>query len=108
MKGDRRSWAVLNDEGKRLYDGVFQNGIVPIISIFSEYAVTDKICSQRFYQVKISELKPEQFKQLCEVIGKRQGANPENVMFELKNLGFVPLRESLTSEARTDEMRMLV
>ena len=103
-----KSWAYLNDEGKKSFGEVFPDGEVPIVSIVPQRAyLGGGDIPYTIYMVRVSDLAPEQFGKLLDLLTEKFKA-PRNVMEKEFRENGIPLREELTSGAGTNQMGLFL
>ena len=103
-----KSWAYLNDEGKKSFGEVFPDGEVPIVSMVPQRAyLGGGDIPYTIYLVRVSDLSPEQFGKLLDLLVEKFKA-PKNVMEKEFRENGIPLREELTSGAGTNQMGLFL
>ncbi len=100
-------WAHLNEEGMKLYGGIFPDGTVPIKAPIVSHAKLDNK-PHRIFKVNLAELSETQMQMLLEILSNKFGAPQDVIRKQIESDGFIPLRESLTSGFGSDEMRMFI
>lgn len=100
-------WTHLNEEGKKLFETVFPDGIVPVRSMLPS---TMKLGGQPqiAFKVDLKQLSKKQLNQLLESMSKKFHAPKTTIRKQIEKDGFIPLRQSLTSSAGTDQPGLFI
>jgi len=107
MKRNYKTWAYLNDEGKRLWGEIFPDGQVPVRSIITQRADLEGAGEERVYIVEWIELNPKQQDAILERLSKKSGAPKDLILKDILKIG-LPLREKYTNGAGTTRLELLL
>jgi hypothetical protein len=100
------TWARLNLEGKRVWDSVFPDGVVPVQSIATQHARLECIKdAESVFTVDWKELTTEQQQAVLEKLSERTGATKEAILKEILKIG-LPLRRRYTAGCGTNRMEL--
>jgi len=96
--------AKLNEKGIKMFDGIFENNEVPILTLLTESAELIGTGVKEIYQVDISKLDHGVFDSLCLRISELRKSDYLTVIKYFKKLGFIPLRKELTEIAYSKDI----
>jgi len=102
-----RTWAYLNDEGKRLWGDIFPDGGVPVRTLFPQRAGLEGAGEERVYMIEWSELTPAQQDAVLKKLSENFGAPKDAILKDILTIG-LPLREKYTNGAGTTKSNYLL
>ena len=105
-------WVCLNDEGKKVWGGIFPDGKVPVCSQFADAELSDKSQrsgwkTERVILVNWSALTEHQKISVLRKISAKTGADETVILKDLEKIG-LPLRESYTTGTVANELRFFI
>lgn len=100
-------WVFLNDEGKRVWGGIFPDGKVPVCSFSFHNATLEGASAERVILVNWAALSPSQKDSVLGKISERSGAPKEAILKDVLKIG-LPLRESYTTGVVAAELRFFI
>jgi hypothetical protein len=93
-----KSWATLNEEGKKLYGEIWPNGEVPIVSIVGIQMQTGpNEPVEDAYLIRKEEMSPEQIEKLLAMLSEKFKTPKEDINKEWETNG-LPIRAKFTYE----------
>jgi len=97
-------WVYLNEEGKKLYGGIFPEGQLPVISMIPQLAkLGDLEKVSQVYLIRVGDLTSEQFTKIVDLVVKNLGGSRADIERDFKEHN-IPLRAELTSGSGTDNI----
>ena len=101
-----KHWANLNDEGQKLYGKIWENGIVPVISMVPTWCMIEGKPEQ-CYLIYHEEMTPEQITIMLDMLANRFGTSKSTIEAEMKK-NRLPLRGKYVSSAGTNHMGLFL
>lgn len=101
-----KHWANLNDEGKKLYGKIWENGTVPVASMIPTWCKIEGETEQ-CYLIYHEEMTPEQINMMLDMLAKRFGASKSTIEGEMKK-NRLPLRGKYVGSAGTNHMGLFL
>lgn len=95
-----KHWANLNDEGKKLYGKIWENGTVPVISMIPTWCKIEGQ-DEQCYLIYHEEMTPEQISIMLDMLANRFGA-PKSVIEDEMKKKRLPLRRKYVGSAGTN------
>ncbi len=103
-----KSWANLNDEGKKEYGNIFPSGEVPIVSIVGVQMKTSADAEPELaYLIRQEEMTVEQLEKLITMLSEKFKAPKDDIKTEMEK-NRIPIRAKFTSGAGTDNIGMFL
>jgi hypothetical protein len=99
-------WVWLNEEGKRMWGGVFPDGKVPVCSNFQE-ASLEGGGTERVVFVNWAVLTKRRKKAVLARISVQSGASEDDILKDILKIG-LPLRERYTTHTVAAELRFFI
>jgi hypothetical protein len=101
-----KTWACLNEEGKKVWGDIFPDGEIPVQSIIAQAATLEGIDkAERVFLVDWKELAPQQQEAVLEKLCKRSGASKNVILKDIQKIG-LPLREKYTDSCGTTRLEL--
>jgi len=101
-----KSWAFLNDEGKKLYGAIFPIGSIPIVSIIPQIANLGGK-DEKVYMVLHEEIPDVQIDQLLTLLASKFKASKEDVRAAMLK-DRIPIREKYVWGVGTDGLPLFI
>jgi hypothetical protein len=89
--------AQLNEEGIKLFGGIFEHNQLPLISIIPEKAELKGLGNREIFKVDLSQLKDIELDRIVLVLSKKNNTEKSEIKEYFKKLGFIPLRRDLVN-----------
>lgn len=103
-----RTWAYLNEEGKKVWGDIFPDGEVPVRSIISQRARLEGMKDEmRVFLVEWAELTESQKDAILSRLSEKSGAPKEAILKDILKIG-LPLREKYTNGSGTTRMGLFI
>lgn len=101
-----KHWANLNEEGKKLYGKIWEDGTVPVVSIVPTWYKIEGQAEQ-CYLILHEEMTTEQINVMLGILADRFGVSKSAIESEMKK-NRLPLRSKFVSSAGTDQIGFLL
>jgi hypothetical protein len=101
-----KHWANLNDEGKKLYGKIWENGTVPVVSMIPTWCGIEGQAEQ-CYLIYHEEMTPEQISIMLDMLANRFSAPKSAIEDEMKK-NRLPLRGIYVSSAGTNHIGLFL
>lgn len=102
-----KTWANLNDEGKKVWGDIFPDGEVPVRSIIAQPARLEGAGEERVFIVEWRDLNSGQQDAILERLSKKSGAPKEVILQDILKIG-LPLREKYTNGSGTTRLGLFI
>jgi hypothetical protein len=101
-----KHWADLNEDGKKLYGKIWENGTVPVVSMIPTWCKIEGQVEQ-CYLISHEEMTPEQISIMLDILAVRFGA-PKSVIEDEMKKNHLPLRAKYVGGAGTNQMGLFL
>lgn len=103
-----KSWATLNEEGKKEYGNIFPTGEVPIVSIVGVQMKTSAAAEPELaYLIKQEDMTAEQLEKLLTMLSEKFTSPKDDIKAEMEK-NRIPIRAKFTNGAGTDNIGMFL
>jgi hypothetical protein len=101
-----KHWANLNDEGKKLYGKIWEDGSVPVVSMFPVWCGIEEKTEQ-CYLIYHEEMTPNQISMMLDLLANRFRTSKSVIEEEMKK-NRLPLRAKYVSSASTNNVGLFL